>query len=246
MLARLDRGLEDGPVEAVAHVEDHDGAVVAAHGEQRRVLRVEVEAHDARLRREGVLGVAGVLEREAAHQPGALLHEVVAAVASGATVNVRTQEAIDCDIPLRKNCDMPAVAHGEEVVVLGAPAQRRHLLAPHLPRAGAVACSPRGAAPRGRRGLGWAAAGRRGRRDIPSEIPGRPTPGLLLVSVSFHGPAGRRYLTRNIRRRGQPEAPRCRARARCCELLRARAARSCFSSSPSPSPPPRPPLSLYM
>jgi hypothetical protein len=68
VLARLDRGLEDGAVEPVADVEDHDGAVVAADGEEGGVLGVEVEAHDPRLGGEGVLGVAGILEGEAAHQ----------------------------------------------------------------------------------------------------------------------------------------------------------------------------------
>eukprot|EP01136_Pigoraptor_vietnamica_P011056 Opistho-1_new@49436 len=67
------------------------------------MLPVEVEAHDARLRVEDVLGVRGVLHRERADHAGALLAEVVR-----------------------------AIAHRKQVVVLRVPAQRRHRLALRL------------------------------------------------------------------------------------------------------------------
>lgn len=46
MLARLDAGGIDGAVRLVSDVENHDGAVVAAHRQQGVVHRVKVEAHN--------------------------------------------------------------------------------------------------------------------------------------------------------------------------------------------------------
>jgi hypothetical protein len=46
------------PPRLVSYVVDHDGAVVEADGEQAAVLRVEVQAHHAAVRRERVLRVA--------------------------------------------------------------------------------------------------------------------------------------------------------------------------------------------
>lgn len=81
VLPCLDAGAENGPVDFVAHVKHEHGAVVEAHGQQGRVLRVEVERHHARLGGEGVLRVGRVLEAVAADEPTGLLHEVKAAVA---------------------------------------------------------------------------------------------------------------------------------------------------------------------
>mmetsp|Transcript_73505 Transcript_73505/g.177835 ORF Transcript_73505/g.177835 Transcript_73505/m.177835 type:complete len:306 (-) Transcript_73505:260-1177(-) len=99
MLARFDGRNVDRLVHLVAHVKHHDGAVVATDGEQRGVLRVKIEAHNARLGGERVLRVSRVLERKAAEHARALAHEIVA-----------------------------PVSHREEVGVLGVPAHRGHLL----------------------------------------------------------------------------------------------------------------------
>ena len=53
----LDSALENGLVELVADIKNHNSSVIATDGQQRRVLRVEVQTHDARLGSERVLGV---------------------------------------------------------------------------------------------------------------------------------------------------------------------------------------------
>mmetsp|Transcript_26159 Transcript_26159/g.41185 ORF Transcript_26159/g.41185 Transcript_26159/m.41185 type:complete len:381 (+) Transcript_26159:242-1384(+) len=88
VLARLDGGRVDRLVTLVPHVVHHHRPVVAAHGQQRGVLRVEVQAERARLRGEQVLRVRRVLQREEADRARALPEEVVAAVRGREQVRV--------------------------------------------------------------------------------------------------------------------------------------------------------------
>ena len=98
VLSSLDRGGVDGPHSLVPDVVDHDGSVVAANGQERRVLGVEVQAHDAALGGEDELGVRGVLQRVAANHPAALAHEVVGAVAHREEIGVLGVPAECCDL----------------------------------------------------------------------------------------------------------------------------------------------------
>mmetsp|Transcript_10357 Transcript_10357/g.42909 ORF Transcript_10357/g.42909 Transcript_10357/m.42909 type:complete len:250 (+) Transcript_10357:1007-1756(+) len=63
------------------------------------MMRVEVEAHDARIRGERILGVAGVLQRIAADQPAHLLHEIEGSVPDREQVVVRRIPRDRGDVP---------------------------------------------------------------------------------------------------------------------------------------------------
>ena len=67
MLICSHSGLVDWPVgRFLTNIEDHDGTVVATGSDKSWAGRMEVDAHDTRLGREGVLGPRWVLDGEAA------------------------------------------------------------------------------------------------------------------------------------------------------------------------------------
>jgi hypothetical protein len=61
MLVGTYSGLVDGFGDFVADVVDHDGAVITADAQERRIFHVEVDAHHARLCYELLLGELVVL-----------------------------------------------------------------------------------------------------------------------------------------------------------------------------------------
>ena len=67
----------------VGHIEHHNAAIVATHGQQRWILRMKVQTHDTRLGPKGVFWIGCVLEREETDQAGRLLREVEGSIPDG-------------------------------------------------------------------------------------------------------------------------------------------------------------------